>query len=324
MQENYSRNFVGYSGNFPKVEWPNGGRLAVSFIVNYQEGAESSRVDGDPTSESYGTDIPGIRQLSNARHHICESVFEYGSSNGIWRLLKLFDDYSVPLTLFACGKALERNIPLAQSLAKWPHEIAGHGYRWIDYRVVSPAIEKNHIRKTFEVIQKLTNKSIVGWKTGRHSENTRGIIQSMGLLYDSDDYSGELPYYVQDSGNSHLVIPSSLVTSDFRYSSSPGWSSPDDCYSNLKSAFDCLYREGASSPKILTVTLHSRLSGQPGRAEAIKRFLDLIHQYDDIWICQRSDIAKHWLKYHPPECSVVVDGAGTKTTTSKRETEALA
>ncbi len=299
MQEDYPRNFTGYGGQPPKVQWPNNCRLAISFVLNYEEGAEACRLDGDPSSESFLTDIPGTRPLSSARHFNGESIFAYGATSGAWRLLNLFDDFSLPVTVFACGMALERNLPLAQKLAESDHEIAGHGYRWIDYRVIPIAIEKSHIRKTLEIIENLTHKQVVGWHTGRQSENTRRLVQEMGLLYDSDAYNDDLPYYIDVAGQAHLVVPYSLVTNDFRYSTTPGWNSPDDCLQNLRAAFDCLYREGEETPKMLSIGLHGRLSGQPGRTEALRRFLDYALSHEDVWVCRRMDIARHWLAHHP-------------------------
>lgn len=288
------RDLIGYSHHFPKVVWPHQARLALNFVLNYEEGSEANILDGDDHSEGYLTDLSGATALKGERHLSVESHFEYGSRAGIWRLLHLFDEYHIPLTIFATGLALERNLPLAEILKHSQHEIAGHGYRWIDYRTVSEVVEREHILKTIQIIQTLTHKKVVGWYTGKRSVHTRKLIVEAGLQYDSESYADDLPYWVKESDQNHLIIPYQLDTNDFRYAITPGWNTGEDFFQYLKASFDCLYREGMKSPKMMTVGLHARLSGRPGRCEALYRFINYVKQFDQVWVCRREDIANHW------------------------------
>lgn len=282
---------MGYGPSIPKIVWPNKARLALNFVLNYEEGAESCVLEGDAFSEHYLTDLPLSAPLKGERHLSVESLFEYGSRRGVWRLLELFEAHSIPLTVFATGMALEKNLPLAKTLKKSAHEVAGHGYRWIDYREVPEAVEREHIQKTLNIIQTLCGKKATGWYTGRRSKNTRALIVEAGLKYDSESYADDLPYWVEVKGKEHLVIPYQLDTNDARYVMSPGWTSGNDYFEYLKASFECLYREGSTFPKMMTVGVHARLSGRPGRAEALHRFIQFIKQFDDIWICKREEIA---------------------------------
>lgn len=288
------RDLIGYGRKLPKVIWPNHARVALNFVLNYEEGSESNIMDGDEHSETYLSDLPGAIPLNKERHLSVESLFEYGSRAGIWRLLNLFEEHHIPLTIFATGLALERNPAFVEALKHSTHEIAGHGYRWIDYRMMSESLEREHIKKTIETIQTLCHKKVVGWYTGRRSVNTRRLIVQAGLQYDSDSYADDLPYWVQVDSRPHLIIPYQLDTNDARYATSPGWNTGEDFYQYLKAAFDCLYREGLHSPKMMTVGIHPRLSGRPGRCEALQRFINYVKEFDHVWICQRKDIAAHW------------------------------
>lgn len=270
---------------------PNQTRIAINFVLNYEEGAESNILNGDTHSEDYLTDLPGAKALEGARHLGVESMFEYGSRVGVWRLLDLFADYNIPLTIFATGMALERNLELAKYLKQSPHEIAGHGYRWINYHMISPDIEREHIKKTITIIENLTQKKVSGWYAGRRSENTRALIVKEGLRYDSDSYADDMPYWMKVEDRNHLIIPYSLDTNDFRYAASPGWNNGEQFFQYLKDTFDCLYREGEKHPKMMTVGLHARLSGRPGRCEALRRFIDYVKLFDKVWICRREEIA---------------------------------
>lgn len=291
------RDFIGYGKHPPKVVWPNNAKLALSFVLNYEEGSESNVLDGDEHSESYLTDLPGATP-QKGRNLSVESLFEYGSRVGIWRLLRLFEDSNIPLTVFTTGLALERNLDLVQELKFSKHEIGGHGYRWINYNAMSPNREKEDIRKTIHIIETLCNKKVVGWYTGRKSDQTRYLISEAGILYDSDSYADELPYWMQVAGKQHLIIPYQLDTNDARYATAPGWSSGLDFFEYLKASFEYLYREGTNSPKMMTVGLHPRLSGRPGRAEELYRFIQYVKQKDHVWICKREEIAKHWQEKH--------------------------
>lgn len=288
------RDLIGYGNRLPKVVWPQKAQIAVNFVLNHEEGSELNVLDGDDQSESYLTDLPGAVALKEERHLSVESLFEYGSRAGVWRLLRLFEDYHLPITLFATGLALERNLELAEKLKQSPHEVAGHGYRWINYRTLSEEFERKDIQKTIQSIETLTEKKVTGWYTGRRSINTRKLIVEAGLRYDSDSYADDLPYWEQLSGRKHLIIPYALDTNDARYALSPGWSSGEDFFQYLKAAFDQLYLEGIDHPKMMSIGLHARLSGRPGRCEALRRFIDYISEREHVWICRRDEIADYW------------------------------
>lgn len=289
------RDFVGYGNCLPQVAWPKKARVAVSFVLNYEEGSESNILDGDRFSEGYLHDLPGVLPLENARHLSVESLFEYGSRAGIWRLLDLFEQYRIPVTIFATGQALERNPALIQALKNSSHEIAGHGYRWINYQDVSPEVEKEHIVKTLTLIKTLTGKQVKGWYASRKSPNTRQLLVEAGLQYDSDSYADDLPYWIKVADKNHLIIPYALDTNDLKYTTSPGWSSGHDFLTYLKNTFNTLYREGASHPKMMSIGLHPRLSGRPGRCEVLKQFIEYIQGHLQVWICRREEIAHHWM-----------------------------
>ncbi|OJU81059.1 MAG: hypothetical protein BGO10_00590 [Chlamydia sp. 32-24] len=292
----FMRDFIGYKGSFPKDCWPDKAKIAVNFVINYEEGSERNILDGDAQSEEYLSDWPLLTALKEKRSLSSESLFEYGSRAGIWRLLGLFDEYSLPLTIFTTGLSLERNEPLADKFKNSEYEIAGHGYRWINYADMPESQEREEIDKTIDSIEKLTNKKIYGWYTGRKSKHTRKIIIDLGLLYDSESYADDLPYWMQENGKKHLIIPYTLDTNDARYTTSPGWSNGEAFFQHLKMTFDCLYREGKTFPKMMTVALHARLSGKPGRCEAIRNFIEYITSKELVWICTREQIAKHWQK----------------------------
>lgn len=293
------RNLIGYAGHPPQVKWPNGAKIAVNFVLNYEEGGEMNVMDGDAQSESYLTDIPGVISLKNQRHLSCESTFEYGSRVGVWRLLQLFDEYAIPITIFAVGLALDRNQPLQRYLAKSPHELAGHGFRWIHYRDMPKMEEKEHIQRTLSIIENSTQKKVKGWYTGRRSVNTRKLIVNAGLLYDSESYSDDLPYWVLVENKPHLIIPYTLDNNDLHFAISPGWSTAKDFYQYLKYSFNCLYRE--KNPKMMTIGLHPRLSGRPGRCEAVRKFIDYIKKFDHVWICKREEICDLWYQFYSQE-----------------------
>lgn len=292
------RNFIGYGSQSPSFKWPYEAKVAISFVINYEEGGERSIQDGDGESESLFVDFPGIKVFPGIRQFISESMFEYGSRVGIWRLLNLFDEYQIPTTLFAVGLALERNPHLCHYLKQSEHELAGHSYRWIDYCFVSPTIEKEHINKTIDLIHELTGKIVYGWYTGRMSKHTRSLLAETSIIYDSQDYSDDLPYWILNQQKPLLIIPYSLECNDVRYCTSPGWSSPEDEFQHLKYTFDCLYREGKTHPKMMSIGLHARISGRPARTEALRRFIDYIDK-KSVWICRRQDIASFWMREFP-------------------------
>ena len=286
------RDLIGYGGKPPKLVWPGNGRLALNFVINLEEGSESNILEGDEQSESYLTDLPGVIPLKGERHLSSESMFEYGSRAGIWRLLELFD--KLPITFFATGQALEKNTKIAEFLKSSPYEVAGHGWRWISYRAIPKEVEREHIKKTIQTIEHLTNKKVKGWYTGRASVNTRELIVEQGLEYDSDSYADDLPYWVNVLSKPHLIVPYNLDCNDARFGMTPGFNQGEDFYYYLKATFDQLYLEGSTCPKVMTVGLHPRFSGRPGRANAVARFIEYIKTFDRVWICTREEIAKHF------------------------------
>ncbi|MGR8933397.1 MAG: polysaccharide deacetylase family protein [Gammaproteobacteria bacterium] len=295
----HMRDFVGYGKTPPHANWPNEARLALNFVINYEEGAERSIYEGDATAENYLTELALREALPGDRDYFSESVFEYGSRCGIWRLLDVFEQRHIPVTVWACGMALEKNPPLGIHLASQGHEIAGHGYRWINYRDLPPEQERRHIAQTLAVIERYSGEKPWGWYTGRKSAATRQLIAEAGLRYDSDSYADDLPYWQTVGAKGHLIIPYTFDVNDAKYFLTPGWMSGEDFLLYLQNTLRCLYREGATRPKMMTVALHGRISGRPGRAEVIYRFLDFLQNFPELWIATRRQIAEHWYRYHP-------------------------
>ncbi|MFS8977519.1 allantoinase PuuE [Cupriavidus necator] len=294
-----ARDLTGYGSAPPHPHWPGAARVAVQFVLNIEEGAESSVLNGDARSESYLHELPGRPSREAERDWSVESMYEYGARAGVWRLLDLFGERSLPLTAFAVGRALELNPQIGQALSAAGHEVAGHGYRWLDYRDVPEDEERRHIRLTIEAIERICGKRPVGWYTGRVSHNTRRLIQEEGgFLYSSDAYNDDLPYWLPGSPPL-LVIPYTLVNNDARYLLPDGFASGEDFYRTLRDAFEQLWHEGAQRPKMMSVGLHARISGHPARAIALARFLDYVRGHDGVWICRREDIARHWMAEHP-------------------------
>ncbi|MGE0054691.1 MAG: polysaccharide deacetylase family protein [Hyphomicrobium sp.] len=294
------RDLIGYGRTPPHARWPGKARVAVQFVLNIEEGAESSILNEDAQSEAYLHELPGRPARAGERDLSVEGMYEYGSRAGVWRILDLFQSHRVPLTAFVAGRALEQTPQIGQALRDAGHEVAGHGYRWMDYWQIPEATEREHIHRTFEVIERVCGERPVGWYTGRVSGNTRRLLREHGgLLYDSDAYNDDLPYWLPGSPP-HLVIPYTLVANDIRYLLQNGSSCADDFYNVLKDTFDYLWREGATFPKMMSIGLHSRISGHPGRTVAISRFIDYVTQHDQVWLCRRMEIARHWLAEHPP------------------------
>ncbi len=289
------RDLRGYGAQPPDPKWPGGTRLALSFVLNVEEGAENTLLNGDAGPEPYGHELYARPALAGRRDYSVESLFEYGSRTGFWRILRLFRERCLPLTAFASGLALELNPDLGAALAADGCEVAGHGYRWIDYRDVDEAVEREHIRRTVAIIEQTCGQRPIGWYTGRLSPNTRRLLlEHGGFAYDSDAYNDDLPYWVEGKGGQHLVIPYTLVNNDFRYLLPNGFSCGSDFYDSLRDAFEVLLAEGIAAPKMMSVGLHSRISGQPARAGGLARFLDDVLKRDDVWVCRRVDIARHW------------------------------
>jgi putative urate catabolism protein len=297
----YPRDMVGYQNQPPHPNWPRGAKLAVQFVLNYEEGGENNILHGDDASEAFLSEIVGATAWKGKRHMSMESIYEYGSRVGVWRLLDLFKQKNIPLTIFAVAMALERNPAVAEIALKENHEICSHGYRWIDYSSIPVEIEREHIVKSIEIIKKITGERPLGWYTGRTSENTRRlIVEEGGFLYDADDYNDDLPFWSLVEQRDHLVIPYTLDVNDMRFATPQGFNSGKQFLSYLIDTFDVLYEEGARSPKMMSVGLHCRLTGRPGRIKALEKFIDYAQSHTDIWFCRRIDIAKHWINNFPP------------------------
>ncbi|MCY1339433.1 putative urate catabolism protein [compost metagenome] len=293
------RDLAGYAGRPPHPHWPGEARVAVQFVLNVEEGAESSIDEGDAQSEAYLHELPGRPPRSGERDLSVEGMYEYGSRAGVWRILDLFAERGLPLTAFAVGRALELNPAIGAALRDGGHEVAGHGYRWLDYREVPEEEERRHIRLTIEAIERICGRRPLGWYTGRVSRNTRRLLREEGgFLYSSDAYNDDLPYWLPDPP-AHLIIPYTLVNNDCRYLLPHGFASGEDFFQLLRDAFDQLWEEGARQPKMLSVGLHGRISGHPARARALARFLDHVQAHDGVWVCRREEIARHWMGIDP-------------------------
>ena len=302
MAKNYPRDLHGYGATPPDPHWPGGARLALQIVLNYEEGGENCVLHGDPASEAFLSDIVGAQARDGVRHMSMESLYEYGSRVGVWRLKKLFDRYNIPVTVFAVGMAVERCPEPVKALYEAGHEICSHGYRWIDYQDVSETTEREHMQKAIRVIEETIGERPLGWYTGRTSPNTRAlVVEEGGFLYDADDYSDELPFWDRRHGRPQLVIPYTLDANDMRFATAQGFNSGAQFLQYLKDSFDVLYAEGANSPRMMSVGLHCRISGRPGRFAALESFLRYARSHDDVWFCRRVDIARHWHANFPPD-----------------------
>ncbi|MDB5410391.1 MAG: allantoinase [Rhodospirillales bacterium] len=297
----YPRDLIGYGATPPQAQWPGGARVALQFVINYEEGGENAILHGDAASETFLSEIIGAVPFVGQRHMSMESIYEYGTRAGFWRLLRLFEGRRIPVTFFAIAMALERNPEAARAMVEQGHEIAGHGWRWIDYRDIDEATERAHMARAIETIRTLTGQRPLGWYTGRTSENTaRLVAEEGGFLYDADSYADDLPYWTKIAGRDQLVVPYTLDANDMRFATAQGFNSGDQFFAYLRDAFDVLYEEGAATPKMMSVGLHCRIAGRPGRFAALQRFLDHVERHDKVWICRRLDIARHWHATHPP------------------------
>ena len=296
MTKNYPRNMTGYGKNLPKVVWPNQAKLALQIVLNYEEGAENCVLHGDKSSETFLSEIIGAKSIKG-RHINMESMYEYGSRRGFWRIHELFKEKKIPVTIFGVSMALERNKNICDEIKKSNYEVACHGWRWIDYQNIPKATEKKHMLLAIKTIKKIFGKRPLGWYTGRCSPNTRDLVmEEGGFLYDSDSYSDDLPYWETKGKKKQLIIPYTLDNNDMRFATNQGFNSGDQFYTYLKDSFDTLYNEGNVAPKMMSVGLHCRLVGRPGRIQSLKKFLDYVLKHDDVWICKRIDIANHWIK----------------------------
>ena len=296
----YPRDLIGYGRDRPDPQWPGGARLALNFVLNYEEGSEYSFPDGDGISETQLLEATpsmpvGTRDLN------AESIYEYGSRVGFWRLMRLLAEYQMPATVFGCALALERNPQAVQAIAVAGYDVCSHGWRWIKHWLLDPAEEKAQIARAVASLQRSFGERPLGWycRTGPSVNTRRLLVEEGGFLYDSDSYADELPYWDLSQSSPHLVIPYSVDTNDTKFANPAGFGNGEAFFSYLKDSFDCLYREGARRPGLMSVGLHMRLAGRPGRAEAFRRFLDYVARHDGVWICRRLDIARHWIATHP-------------------------
>ena len=293
---NNPRNFIGYGKRDYQVAWPNNAKLALQFVLNYEEGGENCVLNGDKHSETFLSEIIGAKPIED-RHMNMESIYEYGSRRGFWRIYNKFVERKLPLTIFGVGLALQQNNEICSAIKESNFEVVSHGYRWIDYQFVDERTEKDHIIKSYNIINEIFGTYPKGWYTGRTSPNTRRlIIENTDVIYDSDSYSDDLPNWEKIGNKKHLIIPYTLDNNDMRFATSQGFNSGEQFFQYLKDSFDCLYKEGEHNPKMMSVGLHCRLIGRPGRMQSLIRFLDYVQNFDDVWICRRDEIADHWYK----------------------------
>ena len=309
----YPRDLAGYGASPPHPRWPGGARIALQFVLNYEEGAENCVLHGDAASETFLSEIIGASAFAD-RHLSMESLYEYGSRAGVWRVLRAFRARGMPVTIFAVGMALERHPAVAAAFVEDGHEIASHGYRWISYQNVDEDIERQHVARATEIIARLTGTPPAGWYTGRDSPRTRRlVVEHGGFVYDADSYADDLPYWTdvktRDGSKAHLVVPYTLDSNDMRFATPQGFNSGAQFEAYLRDAFDTLYEEGdprgLDAPKMLSIGLHCRIAGRPARVAALARFLDYVQQHEDVWVARRIDIARHWIATHSyRECAM--------------------
>jgi allantoinase len=296
MPKKNIRDIIGYGAKGLKVVWPNNARIAVQIVLNYEEGAESCVLNGDKNSEIFLSEIIGAKPIKG-RHVNMESLYEYGSRAGFWRLHKLFQEKKIPITVFGVGMALDKNPEICKAIKEAGYEVASHGWRWIDYQNIKKSEEKKHMKLAIQTHKRIFGVRPNGWYTGRCSPNTRDLVmEEGGFLYDSDSYSDDLPYWENRNKKKQLIIPYTLDNNDMRFTTNQGFNTGDHFFTYLKDSFDTLYEEGKTSPKMMSVGLHCRLIGKPGRIQSLKKFLDYVLKHEDVWLCKRIDIAKHWIK----------------------------
>ncbi|MEM7651867.1 MAG: allantoinase PuuE [Pseudomonadota bacterium] len=299
--QDYPRDMIGYGRNPPDPKWPGGAKIALQFVVNYEEGGENTILHGDAASEAFLSEIVGAAAWPGQRHMNMESIYEYGSRAGFWRLWRLFQRYEMPVTVFGVAMALARNPEAVSAMKEAQWEIASHGLRWIDYKDFTRDEERAHMLEAIETHTAVTGERPQGWYTGRTSTHTLELVAEQGdLLYSADSYADELPYYAAVDGGSQLIVPYTLDANDMRFATAQGFNSGDQFFSYLRDSFDVLYAEGAGgSPKMMSVGLHCRLVGRPGRLAGLQRFLEHVRGHQDVWVARREDIARHWLSVHP-------------------------
>lgn len=298
----YPRDLIGYGENPPNPNWPGQAKVAVQFVLNYEEGGENCILHGDDASEAFLSEIVGAEMLQGVRHISMESIYEYGSRAGVWRLLRLFKEFDIPLTIFGVAMAMERHPDVVEAFLRDGHEICSHGYRWINYQYVPEDVEREHMQMAIDIIKRMTGERPLGWYTGRTSPNTRKlVIEEGGFVYDADSYDDDLPYWTSMDGKNQLVVPYTLDVNDMRFAALQGFNSGDQYFAYLKDTFDTLYAEGETAPKMMSVGLHCRLVGRPGRIAALRRFLEYVSGHQNVWFARRIEIARHWHENFPVE-----------------------
>ena len=296
MPKKNIRDMIGYGSKGVKIVWPNNARIAVQIVLNYEEGAENCVLNGDKNSEIFLSEIIGAKPIKG-RHINMESLYEYGSRAGFWRLHKLFQEKKIPITVFGVGMALEKNPEICKAIKDADYEVASHGWRWIDYQNIKKSEEKKHMKLAIQTHKQIFGERPNGWYTGRCSPNTRDLVmEDGGFLYDSDSYNDDLPYWETRGKKKQLIIPYTLDNNDMRFATNQGFNTGDHFFTYLKDSFDVLYEEGKTSPKMMSIGLHCRLIGKPGRIQSLKKFLDYVLKHEDVWLCKRIDVAKHWIK----------------------------
>ena len=308
--EAYPRDLIGYGRDVPHARWPDGARIAVQFVLNYEEGGENNVLHGDPASEQFLSEIVGAAAYP-ARHMSMESIYEYGSRAGVWRILREFEQRKLPLTVFGVAMAMQRHPGLTSAFEELGHEIACHGLRWIHYQGMDEETERRHMREAVAIFREMTGFAPQGWYTGRDSPNTRRlVVEHGGFVYDSDYYGDDLPFWANvdlagGASKPHLVVPYTLDSNDMRFATPQGFNTGEQFFQYLKDSFDVLYAEGdpqgQDRPRMLSIGMHCRLLGRPGRFRALQRFLDYVQSHEKVWICRRIDIARHWIETHPYE-----------------------
>jgi len=300
MTPPYPRDLIGYGATPPHAQWPSDARIALQFVINYEEGSENSILHGDPASEAFLSEIVGAEPVLGTRQMNIESLFEYGSRAGFWRLHRAFTARSVPVTVYGVAMALARNPEAVAAMLDAGWEIATHGYRWIDYQYVPELTEREHLAKAIEIHTKVTGSRPLGWYLGRCSPNTHRLVaEEGGFIYNADSYADDLPYWDTSHGKPQLIVPYTLDANDMRFATAQGFNSGDQFLAYLRDTFDVLYREGEARPRMMSVGLHCRLAGRPGRTAAVDRFLDYACGHERVWIARRIDIARHWIAAHP-------------------------
>jgi putative urate catabolism protein len=300
LSDDFQRDLIGYGAEPPHPRWPGNARIALNFVVNYEEGAEYTLLNGDERPETILSEVGAAPPVMGTRDINMESMYEYGARAGVWRVLRAFQDRDIVPTVYAVGLALERNPRVAEAIAATGCDVVAHGWRWIDYAPVAEAVEREHIKKCVEAIRGMTGRRPVGWYTGRPSLNTRRlVVEEGGFLYDGDAYADDLPYWVTVDGRAHLIVPHSFDNNDSRMARNQDLPTGEMFFQYLKDAFDALYAEGETAPKMMTVSTHCRLMGRPGRIVGLMRFLDYVRSRDRVWLCRREEIARHWRRQFP-------------------------